>query len=531
MRPLIALAITASLLGCTSRLQRNVQGLSVDGEYVAATELLLEARATGDDDAALLLEATAADAYEAELDRARMLEADGLPEDALTAYDGLLSLGARVREAGGPVLPPAVRPEREAIARTVATRLAARAAVAFEARRYQAALDGWREAEALDPDATDAEQRIPQALTRLGDGAREEHRYREAIALYDEAVEVGGGEEPRVWAAAIHAALGRHALKEGACRQAVEAFRQASALPFDVRLAEDFEQARACATREVVVHPFEDLVEGGIDDDNLGVLLVDQLSHHLRTHGSRYVVLLDPESPAARGPAPEAGHRYHIRGHLTRVQVAEGEATRAERSAPGVIQVVCPGGSEPTCEEEVQVAYTLTTERLEVDIAGAIKVVEESTGEQVATRPLDIQVKKQRYRASDAKVTDVRGFVVKAPVGVEASETRVGVQGEAVSHFAPSPPLPEADRVVDEAMVRLAATAADAVLAAVDAPPPVPDPEHLHLVTPVMRAEDITFGEAVIEEHTPDDIELGGSAVERDAPAADAGSEDPADGG
>ena len=67
----------------------------------------------------------------------------------------------------------------------------------------------------------------------------------------------------------------------------------------------------------------------------------------------------------------------------------------------------------------------------------------------------------------------------------------------------------DAARVVDEAVVRLAATAADAVLAAVDQSDELADPETLVLVTPVASAEDISFGDAQIAEESPADVEYG----------------------
>lgn len=508
MRLLLALVLLA---GCQPSLQRTVQSLAANGEFVEASKAALRGKAAGDPKAQELLEAAAEDAYRAELDRAHEAEADDELPESLAIYDRLIAFSKEVVAAGGPVLPEGVVRERTDLARRTATLYAARGAIAYEEGKYQKALDSWRLAEETDADATDAESRFHLALTRLGDAARDDHRYRDAITLYDEAVEAGGGEEPRVWAAAIHAALGRHALKHDACRKAVEELLAAAALPYDVRLANDLEAARQCSTREVVVHPFEDLVEGGLEDNNLGVLLVDQLHHHLRSHGSGFVVLLDPDSKVARKEYTGTGRRFDVRGHLTRVEVESGEVEREKMRATGKLLVPCEAGGEPRCSETLNVSYDLRTERLEVDIAGAIKVVDVVSGEQVRTRPVDIRVTKTRYEASDAKVTDARDFVVKAAVGVEASERQVGIQGDAVTHFAPSPPLPETDRVVDEAVVRLAGTAADAVLAAIDTEPPLADPETLVLVAPVTSADEITFGESFVQEHTPEDVVLEGS--------------------
>lgn len=493
------LALLVLFAACQPGLERSVQSLSAAGSFVDSTELLLRAHETGDPKAAELLPAAAQDAYRAEIDRAEQAEAEDDLAGSLAAYDRVILLSKRVVAAGGPALPDHIAAERAEIARATATLFAARASVAYDDGRYQEALSGWRLAESTDAEATDSELQVPLALARLGDEARTAHRYREAIGLYDESVALGGGDVPRMWSAAIHAGLGRHALKNGACRKAVAELTEATALPFDVKLAGDLERARTCATSEVVVQPFEDLVEGGIQRDNLGVLLVDQLGHHLISHGSRFLVLLDPSSRGARGEGGPGG-RFEVQGHLTRVDIVPAAQTETQQTGTGTLKVPCEVGGEPTCEETVTVTYTLLEETLHVDIAGAIKLVDRQSGEQVTTKPLDIRVNKVRREARDPKVTDVRGYVLKAQVGTKATDRVVGLTGEARTDFAKPQPMPDAARVVDEAVVRLAASAADAVLTAIDQPDDLADPRTLILVTPVASAEDISFGAAEIEE-------------------------------
>lgn len=519
----IALALLTS---CPTALNRTVQSLSQSGDYENATTVVLSAAAAGDKEAQELLPTVAEDAYADLLDRGREAEADDDLPAALGYFDAARALEARVVEAGGPPLPSRIATERADIAQRTAILHAARASVAYDEQRYADALAGWRLAEGTDAEATTSELLIPKALARLGDVARTNHEYREAIALYDEAVEAGGGEDPRIWSAAIHAALGRYALKQGACRQAVEELTQASALPFDIRLSSDLERAKDCAIREVVVHPLDDLVEGGIDKVNLGVLLIDQLNHHLNVQGSGYLRLLAADSRAAKAKVTEPRQRYEVTGHLTRIEVGEQPKKSRQAEAVGAIKVPCSPGTPPECLEDVRVSYTLTTERIEVDVAGAIKVIDVASGVQVATKPLDVRLSRTRYEASKAKATDVRGFGLQAPVGETISDRSIGVKGDERQHFTPTPELPDPDKVVDEAVVRLAAEAAEAILAAVDVEDPLDDPDTLILVTPVARAEDLTFGSAEIEEDTVDDIVIGGDGpTEENVPDPDAGPE------
>lgn len=516
---LIALALLAA---CSPGLTKTVQSLSQTGDYENATAVVLSAAAAGDKEAMELLPSVAEDAYADILDRAREAEAeDDLPV-ALGYIDAARALEARVVKAGGPSLAPGVAEERANIAQRTAILYAAKGSVAYDEQRYDDALAMYRLAEGTDPDATTSERDIPKALSRLGDVARAEHHYRDAIGLYDQAVSAGGGEEPRVWSAAIHAALGRYALKQGACRQAVDELTQASALPFDIRLASDLEAAKDCALREVIVRPLEDLVEGGIEKANLGVLIVDQLNHHLNANGSGYLRLLAANSKAAKRAPSEGRTRYDVTGHLTRIEVGEQPQKSRDAEAVGVIKVPCTPGTPAECFEEVRVKYTLTTERIEVDVAGAIMVTDVNSGVQVATKPLDVRLSRTRYEASKAVATDVRGFGLKAPIGTTISERSVGVKGDERRHFTPSPALPDPDKVVDEAVVRLAAEAAEAILAAVDVEEALPDPQSLVLITPVARAEDLTFGNAEIEEDTVDDIVIGGDGPNITPPEPDA---------
>lgn len=492
------------LAACQPALTRSVNSLHANGSYIEATDLLIGAIAQGDPRAGEQLDQVARDAYRMELDRAQQHEADDHLPESLAAYERLLQLEARVVAAGGPSLPDHVRTEHAKVARKTAVLHAARATVAFRDGRYQDALDGWTRADAVSPGTTEAKERIPEALTKLGDRARDAKDYREALARYQDAAQAGGGERPLMWAAAIHAAYGRYALRKGACRRAVEELTAASALPFDIRLADDLSEARACATREVVVHPFDDMVEGGIDHPTLSVLLVDQLTHHLRAHGSSYLRMLDPGSAAATSKVERVGRRVDVRGHLTRVVVDNPEPTSTEQTTTGELKVPCSPGEAPECSEQLTVGFTLDTQALRVSLAGAVKVVDRVSGEQLALTPLDMRLDKTRNHATVTKVTDSRGFTIQAPVGPKATERTVGVRGDAAGWFNDSPPLPDPVRVLDEAVVRLAASAADAVLAAVDREPELPEPESLTLLTPVTSAEEITFGDAPMD-HDPDE--------------------------
>jgi tetratricopeptide (TPR) repeat protein len=496
MRPLLTLLL---LSACQPSLTRAVNALHGAGDYVEATDLVLRAVLAGDARAVAALPDVAERAYALALDRAREAEADDHLPAALAAFDRALALEARVVAAGGPTLPPHVGKERADVARRTAFLYATRAAAAFDDGRTAQALEDWTLAEKVGPGLTDAHRRIPVALTTLGDEAREASRYREALARYDEAARAGAGERPRVWAAAIHAAWGRYALKAGACRRAVEELTAAAALPFDLKLATDLEDARACATREIVIHPFADLVEGGLSKPNLNILLADQLGHHVRTHGSGFVRLLDPSSKAARQAGAQRGVRFDVHGHLTRLKVDQPAPTRGERTTIGRLLVPCQAGGEPTCTEQVTVAFDLEETTLSVALAGAVRVVDRATGEQVALRPLEMRLDKVRRVATPTRVTDARGFVIQAPVSAKATDRTVGVAAEVRPWFEQPDALPDPVRVLDEAVARLAAEAAEAVLAAVDAEPDLPDPTQLTLVTPIMNADDISFGDAAIE--------------------------------
>ncbi|MFT7518084.1 MAG: tetratricopeptide (TPR) repeat protein [Kiritimatiellia bacterium] len=505
-----------ALCACQPALIRTVSGLTASGDFVQATEVTVRAVKSGDERAPELLEQASADAYKYEWDKAREAEADGRLSDSLATYDDLLGLAARVQDAGGPQLDTLVQQERSNIAEATAHMFAARAEVAYDDARWQDSLDAWRMAEKTAPGTTDALGQIPTSLERLGDQATEDHRYRDAIALYQQSVEAGGGDSARAWSAAIHAAIGRHALDQGACRKAVIELTKAAALPFDLSLGQDLDNARSCARRQVIVLPFEDLVDGGLDDKNVGVLLVDQIGHQLRTGSTPFIQLIDPASAVAKQNVRAAGRRYEVRGHLTRVDIVRTDPTTTSEKAEGVLKVPCEPGGDPVCDEKVVVSYTLRSEGLAVTISGNIKVVDVVTGEQVATKPLDIKVDKHRRQMLDPKITDVRGYGLDAQIAARATESAVALHGDARRLIKTPPALPDPARIVDEAMVRLAAVAAKAVLAHIDTETALPDPTMLELVTPIVNADDILFGDSTIHEHTPEDIVFGD-----DKPVAD----------
>ncbi|TVQ94959.1 MAG: tetratricopeptide repeat protein [Deltaproteobacteria bacterium] len=501
------LSLFLVLMACQPSIYKSAQTLSAAGNYLEATDLLLPASAQGDRRARELLPEIAQSAYRMELDRAHEAEAaDDLPA-SLDSYDRLLALETRVKQARGPSLPPHVHSERKDVAKRTAVFYFKRGKIAFEDGRTHDALQHWQRADRIDSEASEAHLKIPMALTTLGDEAREAHRYREALARYEEAVQLGGGDRAAGWAASIHAAYGRYALRKGACRRAVEELTIASAMPFDVRLARDLDRARECAVREVVVHPFTDRVEGGIDDPNLATQLVDQIAHYVRTNGSTYIRLIDPESPNAQTKVTRDRQRIDVEGHLSRLRIEQPEPQTSSRTAPGRILVPCSAGGEPRCEEELTVAFELTETRLRVDLAGSLKVVDRHSGEQLTLRPLDMHLDKVRRQANPTRITDLRGFVIEADIARTTSptSTRVAMAEDILPWFGDPEPLPDPVSVLDEAVVRLAAAAADAVLATVDQEPELPEPETLHLFPPITTADEITFGDAPLRHEARDD--------------------------
>lgn len=508
-----AVAALFALAACQPAWIRTIDALSDRGDHAGATTAALSAHASGEPKAQEILLAVGGEALRDRLDRARQAEADGNLREALAHFDAYIDLSEKMRAAGVAGHEVDVGAERAAVSKKFAFELFGSGQVALEDGQFRDAIGLFEGAELVNAAATDADRWIPTALTGLGHAELEAGNPRDAIATWERSVSLGGGEEPKMWSAATHAALGRHALKAGACRAAERELTAATILPFDLDLGRDLDIARACAQREVIVRPFEDLVPGGIQGHNVKVLLADQLTHLLRARGSRNLSLLDPASSLAKGTYVGAGRRVEVRGHLTRAQVLAGGPTTRPAQAVGILKVPCGGTGDPVCDEEVKVAYTLREQKVEVALAGTVKVIDARTGEQLALRPVELNVAHVRREGVDPKVTDVRGYVVQAGLGPRATDRIVGVRGEARDHFLPQTALPDPARVLDEAVVRLASEAADAVLSAVDAEPPVADPAALVVLAPITRAEDLRFGEAPIREDQPEDLDLGPGLV------------------
>jgi tetratricopeptide (TPR) repeat protein len=487
------------LLACGDAKKKELESLAEAGRFTDAATL---AMATLDAEpehkaARTVLDEVAAGSYAERLDSARELEASGKLEEALTRLleaEALLATLAKYSVTGidDDGLAEDLSRGRTAVARARFDQGEALLASA----EFEAAIERYLAAEEVAAGQTDARRQHASALRAWAEHDVANKRYRDAITHYDALATLSGDALARAWSATIHAALGRHALHRGACRQAVIDLRAARALPYDPTLGTDLDEAMACSRTELVVRNFEEIAHDDLAGTALAPMLSDRINHQVRAKASEFLVLLDTDYPS------KESRSFEVRGRLTQVQVDRPEPTAIQRTVTGRTMVKCviaanewEEGTATHCEDDVEVSYEEKAAHIQVTVTGSLRVINPTSGEQVMSTALEAKESHSARFAEGFSFVDTDGERKTTTVGTSAAIGVIAVPAELIALAEGPPPMPEEAAVARQAVETMAVQAVTAVLDAVDHPPASADPSHLTLKPPVMDASGITFGE------------------------------------
>jgi len=339
-------ALCAVLLTGATNTWPDGKALVDQGSYAEAGQLWAQALEAdpGDKGARKGLKKYGELAWQQSLDRARELEADGKYAEAIPAFEQVMAL-ERVLTSYDLMRfdrgPEDTRAERDAARKRLLEESYSKGLAAFQIAQYETAVTHFEVARSIDPIYLDLPAQLGAVHKALAAVALTSARYEDAVREFRMAFDFTHDPSNLAWGAAILAASGRYYLREGACRQAVEAFEKA--MPFAVNephLDADLATAQECAAIDLIVVPFElapgITVPAGYD---LGSLVSDKLSEQLVAQGTRHVRIIDSTAPGEAGVA----RRYEVRGKIGRLEVVRPEAKATRVEATGTVRDLCPG--------------------------------------------------------------------------------------------------------------------------------------------------------------------------------------------
>jgi len=501
LRALLVAALIA-VAGC-SPLWRQGNQLANQGDYVKATQVFTDALKDDpkNNTARAGLRKYGEAAYKQLLDIAREREASEDYASSLKAYGDVITLVATLKNDDALLFTPDehLGEERTGVRLKLLEQHYRKGMANADTGRWDDALTEFQAVAKIDASYLDLPDQLVKTWRALAERALDQRRYDDAIAAFQKAYELSSDTSHLAWASAIQAAEGRYYLREGGCRQAVDAFE--AALPHvvnDPRIDEDLSTARDCAEVELVVEPFS-LARGaqapkGVD---LGTLAADKLSEQLQHQGSRYVQLIDPTAARSQVLTSFRGVRYTVQGQVSRLEVARPPPTTSTVQTKGTLRDLCPGlngyytSKDNYCDTQVDVSYKRTERKVDMKISAAVKVVDPASGEQKLTQTHDAKAEKVAAQVSDFKRV-YNGEWVPTQVAVQPDRETVALPAEILALRARPEALPSDADMVSAAAENLAVIVATDILKVVDVGRKVPPPKVLaNIRKPVTDASQI----------------------------------------
>lgn len=476
MRVLGGLLVVALLAGCPASRHYH-QGLEAAEQgqpYVAADRYLAALdRNPGHRKARAALEAIAEDAFETRLGAGLRAEEGG---DYLAARDRYAELARFVDrlDAHGLRTFTVHVDLAEKIAlmeESAATREYVLGTKLLGARRWSEAIERFEAALRIKPGFRDAADKVVQAQYGWAEEELGAGRYREAARRFELVREP----LPRAGrrAAEIYAALGRHHLSAGACRQAWRDLDRARSLRPGV-LAQELAHAWDCATVELVVGRFEgprDRVGGVHLPSSLQGAVLDRLPEAT----SDFVVLVDGSAPS---------FDVVLDGRVVAASVERHPARTVDRTTPGLAEMACTAVGddgmeyEEPCEVELDVLFTEVTERKTASLSASVRLVEAAGRRVAASRTFDASAADEVHWARDFRDAQTGAWLdVTADPGTGAA-----VSSEVLELRDARQSLKADAELVREALDQLVRDVVDFAAAELDREVPPTDPRALPIV-------------------------------------------------
>ena len=353
-----------------------------------------------------------------------------------------------------------------------------RAAAAFEAyadgeralvqRQWEDAIERFDESQHIVPNFKDADLRIAEVHYSWGEQDVSSGQYRVAAGRFQEAMKssMGPFQDAEDRALELYAALGRHHLAIGTCRQAVRDLRIAHAV-YAQDLAGDMQQAEACAFTAVSLERFRS------GENVYGIDAGDWVEEYIRERfdeaTGEFTYLVAP------GVVRGTHNTISVRGTIRDAQVDEPEATAVEQVLRGTNLRDCNEGESGPCTEEVPIRWMENNSTRAVRFGSLFQIIDGQTGQDLGTTQPSGSASSSLRWASDFR----KGSGQRAQIAATASTGVFGV-GTAMIELRDAPKRhPLGATMVREALTTIGHDALTRIVEVADTEPPLRDPTQL----------------------------------------------------
>jgi len=408
---LLIVIVLSFVSGCspaTQAVKRGDELLELKNYYGASQQYLYALRLeAAHQDAKKKLCQTAKQAYEQKLEMAAGYEKTADYESALPHYTELQALIENLNRHTCLNFSPVNAKQKAAEMKTGASeKYYKEGEQYFSAGNYHNAITLYEKALKQNNPYKNCADKIAEAHYRLAVAAQSQKSWRQAADNYLKANgTISGYKDAAEKATAMYYSLGLSLLKKGACRNAYDdlnaAFKSNSGYK-DVSVK--MNEAEACAVSKIAFARFDNPTRRDVSGMALGEYIFDDIKSKLQGKASQFIRTIDRDDLAAiigeqklgmSGLTDDyatfkqlKGVHYLIFGKLTQVKAEQPNEKVEYMKTRGQQPYSCTkqgrkGPYESTCYNEITVNYTQHTAKLNVALAGSIKVVSVATGEQV----------------------------------------------------------------------------------------------------------------------------------------------------
>ncbi len=276
----------------------------------------------------------------------------------------------------------------------------------FTGANYSNAITLYKNALKHNDPYKDCTEKIAESYYRLAAAAQTQKSWRDAAENYNHSNEtMSGYKDAADKATSLYYSLGLSFLKKNLCRNAYNDLSAASRINASFKdISAKMNEAEACSVSKIAFVRFDNPTHRNVSGMSVGDFILDDIKSKLQGQASQFIRTIDRDELAAVMGEQKLGMsgitddyatfkqlkgvHYLIFGKLTQVHVDQPKENVQYLKTGGQESYSCTrqgrkGPYEGTCWRDVTISYAQHTAKLNVALAGSIKVVSVSSGEQI----------------------------------------------------------------------------------------------------------------------------------------------------
>jgi len=284
----------------------------------------------------------------------------------------------------------------------------------FKDANYNNAITLYKKALQHNNPYKDSAEKIAESYYRLATAAQSQKSWRAAADNYLQANEtMSGYKDAADKATGLYYSLGISFLKKNLCRNAYNDFSAASKINAGFKdIPAKMNEAEACSVSKIAFVRFDNPTHRDISGMAIGDFIFDDIKSKLQSKASQFIRTIERDDLAAiigeqklgmTGITDDyatfkqlKGVHYLIFGKLTQVLVEQLPEKVEYRKTNGQEPYPCTkqgrkGPYEGTCYRDITINFTQHLAKLNIALAGSIKVVSVATGEQAIIQNISLK--------------------------------------------------------------------------------------------------------------------------------------------